>query len=388
MAALQFETLARDDSGFARRGRIALPHGTIETPVFMPVGTQATVKSLTPHDLEEIGAEIILGNTYHLMLRPGGELIEKLGGLHRFMAWERPILTDSGGFQVWSLGALRKIGPDGVRFQSHIDGKKFLLGPKESMQVQQQLGSDIVMAFDECTPYPATLDEAKRSMELSMRWAAECRQHLPVNDRQALFGIVQGGMYPELRLASLEAIKAIDFEGIALGGLSVGEPKEEMLAILDALAPHLPAEKPRYVMGVGTPEDLIEAIDRGIDMFDCVMPTRNARNGTLFTDDGKIHIKQNRYFDDPEPIMADCACYTCRHFSRAYLRHLFKAQEILSSRLNTIHNLHYYCDLMRRARRAIESGEWPHFRDSFLKRYRAGSIAEPPHSNEETVPTS
>ena len=310
MAALQFETLARDDSGFARRGRIALPHGTIETPVFMPVGTQATVKSLTPHDLEEIGAEIILGNTYHLMLRPGGELIEKLGGLHRFMAWERPILTDSGGFQVWSLGALRKIGPDGVRFQSHIDGKKFLLGPKESMQVQQQLGSDIVMAFDECTPYPATLDEAKRSMELSMRWAAECRQHLPVNDRQALFGIVQGGMYPELRLASLEAIKAIDFEGIALGGLSVGEPKEEMLAILDALAPHLPAEKPRYVMGVGTPEDLIEAIDRGIDMFDCVMPTRNARNGTLFTDDGKIHIKQNRYFDDPEPIMADCACYT------------------------------------------------------------------------------
>ncbi|HXH72063.1 MAG TPA: tRNA guanosine(34) transglycosylase Tgt [Mariprofundaceae bacterium] len=371
MSALDFEILATDAGGFARRGRMRLAHGTVETPVFMPVGTQATVKSLTPADLaDDIGAEIILGNTYHLMLRPGGELIEKLGGLHKFMGWERPILTDSGGFQVWSLGELRKIEPHGVRFRSHIDGAEVFLGPKESMQVQRQLGSDIVMAFDECTPYPATEAQARDSMEMSMRWAAECREHLPVNDSQALFGIVQGGMYPELRLESLEALKQIDFEGIALGGLSVGEPKEEMLAILDALAPHLPKEKPRYVMGVGTPEDLIEGIDRGIDMFDCVMPTRNARNGTLFTDDGKLNIKNNCHFDDPRPIMEECSCYTCRHFSRAYLRHLYMAKEILSSRLNTLHNLHYYCDLMRRARTALEEGTWPEFRDRFLQRYR------------------
>jgi len=371
MSALDFTILAKDEGGYARRGRMRLAHGTVETPVFMPVGTQATVKSLTPADLtDDIGAEIILGNTYHLMLRPGADLIEKLGGLHRFMGWDRPILTDSGGFQVWSLGELRKIEPHGVRFRSHIDGSPVFLGPKESMEVQRKLGSDIVMAFDECTPYPATVDEARESMEMSMRWAAECREHLPVNDTQALFGIVQGGMYPELRLESLEALKKIDFEGIALGGLSVGEPKEEMLAILDALAPHLPEEKPRYVMGVGTPEDLIEGIDRGIDMFDCVMPTRNARNGTLFTDDGKLNIKNNCHVDDPRPIMDDCNCYTCRHFSRAYLRHLYMAKEILSSRLNTLHNLHYYCDLMRRARAALEDGTWPEFRDQFLQRYR------------------
>jgi len=371
MSALDFTILARDESGYARRGRMRLAHGSVETPVFMPVGTQATVKSLTPADLtDDIGADIILGNTYHLMLRPGADLIEKLGGLHKFMGWERPILTDSGGFQVWSLGELRKIEPHGVRFRSHIDGSPVFLGPKESMEVQRKLGSDIVMAFDECTPYPATEDEARESMEMSMRWAAECREHLPVNDSQALFGIVQGGMYPELRLESLEALKQIDFEGIALGGLSVGEPKEEMLAILDALAPHLPEEKPRYVMGVGTPEDLIEGIDRGIDMFDCVMPTRNARNGTLFTDDGKLNIKNQCHVDDPRPIMDECTCYTCTHFSRAYLRHLYMAKEILSSRLNTLHNLHYYCDLMRRARTALEDGTWPEFRDQFLQRYR------------------
>jgi len=371
MSAARFRVLNRDASGFARRGRLQLAHGMVETPVFMPVGTQATVKSLTPADLtDDIKASIILGNTYHLMLRPGADLIERLGGLHKFMAWDRPILTDSGGFQVWSLGDLRKIEEHGVRFRSHIDGAEVFLGPKESMHIQRQLGSDIVMAFDECTPYPATLDEANKSMQMSMRWAAECREHLPVNDTQALFGIVQGGMYPELRLESLAAIAAIDFEGVAIGGLSVGEPKEEMMAMLDALAPHLPVDKPHYVMGVGTPDDLIEGIDRGIDMFDCVMPTRNARNGTLFTDDGKLNIKNLCHAEDPRPIMEDCTCYTCTHFSRAYLRHLYMAKEILSSRLNTLHNLHYYCDLMQRARTALEAEKWPEFREQFLQRYR------------------
>ncbi len=374
MSALHFTVLKKDPHGYARRGRLALAHGTVETPVFMPVGTQATVKSLTPADLtDDIGAEIILGNTYHLMLRPGANLVEKMGGLHQFMAWERPILTDSGGFQVWSLGALRKIEADGVRFRSHIDGRSIFLGPKESMEIQRQLGSDIVMAFDECTPYPATQKEAEASMQLSMRWASECREHLPHNDKQALFGIVQGGMYPDLRLQSLEAIRHIDFEGIAIGGLSVGEPKEEMMAMMDTLAPHLPAEKPHYVMGVGTPDDLIEGIDRGIDMFDCVMPSRNARNGTLFTDDGKINIKNLKHAEDPAPIMEGCSCYTCRHFSRAYLRHLFMAKEILSSRLNTLHNLHYYCDLMQRARSALEAEAWPQFRTHFLQRYRSNA---------------
>jgi len=371
MSAARFEVLNRDTSGFARRGRLHLAHGIVETPVFMPVGTQATVKSLTPADLtDDIKASIILGNTYHLMLRPGADLIEKMGGLHKFMAWEKPILTDSGGFQVWSLGNLRKIEGHGVRFRSHIDGAEVFLGPKESMHIQQQLGSDIVMAFDECTPYPATVDEANDSMQMSMRWAAECREQLPVNNKQALFGIVQGGMYPDLRLESLAAISAIDFEGIAIGGLSVGEPKKEMLAMLDALAPHLPVDKPHYVMGVGTPDDLIEGIDRGIDMFDCVMPSRNARNGTLFTDDGKLNIKNLCHAEDPRPIMDDCDCYTCTHFSRAYLRHLYMAKEILSSRLNTLHNLHYYCGLMHRARTALETGNWPEFREQFLQRYR------------------
>ena len=371
MSALRFEILATDPEGFARRGRMQLPHGTVETPVFMPVGTQATVKSLTPADLtDDINASIILGNTYHLMLRPGADLIEKMGGLHQFMSWDRPILTDSGGFQVWSLGELRKIETHGVRFRSHIDGAEVFLGPNESMEIQRKLGSDIVMAFDECTPYPATIEEANASMQMSMRWAGECREALPISDHQALFGIVQGGMYPELRLESLDALSAIDFEGIAIGGLSVGEPKAEMMAMLDTLAPHLPANKPHYVMGVGTPEDLIEGIDRGIDMFDCVMPTRNARNGTLFTDDGKLNIKNLKHFDDERPIIEHCNCYTCSHFSRAYLRHLYMAKEILSSRLNTLHNLHYYCQLMQQARDAIERGEWPAFRDGFLQRYR------------------
>jgi len=424
MSALKFKLLARAEGSFARCGRMHLPHGLIETPVFMPVGTQATVKAMTPRDLEEIDAQIILGNTYHLMLRPGAELIEQMGGLHRFMAWDGPILTDSGGFQVWSLGNLRKIEPHGVRFRSHINGDEVFLGPKESMDIQRKLGSDIVMTFDECTPYPATEGEARTSMELSMRWARECREHLnqlqnsegmsgnptsspflgwnelhgdsmernsssemgrsgeanrrsrilqlahpPPSPEQALFGIVQGGMYPGLRLESLQQLSDIGFEGIAIGGLSVGEPKEDMLSMLDTLASHLPQDKPRYLMGVGTPADLIEGIDRGIDMFDCVMPTRNARNGTLFTDFGTIHIKQARFRDDSRPLVENCKCYACQHFSRAYLRHLYVSREILSSRLNTVHNLHYYCALMRRARASIEAGQWPEFRDQFLRGY-------------------
>ena len=371
MASLTFKIIAKDATGYARRAQVTLPHGVVETPVFMPVGTQGTVKSLTPADLtDDIEASIILGNTYHLMLRPGADIVEQMGGLHKFMAWDRPILTDSGGFQVWSLGDLRKIEPDGVRFQSHIDGSRWFLGPKESMEIQRKLGSDIVMAFDECTPYPATYQEARESMEMSMRWAKDCREFLPVNDKQALFGIVQGGMYPDLRRESLDAISKIDFEGIAIGGLSVGEPKEEMMAMLDSLAPHLPEDKPHYVMGVGTPDDLIEGIDRGIDMFDCVMPSRNARNGTLFTDHGKINIKNLKHQTDEAPVMEGCTCYTCQNFSRAYLRHLFMAKELLSSRLNTLHNLHYYCDLMKRARKAIEEHRWPEFRDNFLETYR------------------
>ncbi|MDQ6975052.1 MAG: tRNA guanosine(34) transglycosylase Tgt [Mariprofundaceae bacterium] len=370
MSPLHFDVLASAAGSYARRGRLQLAHGMIETPVFMPVGTQATVKSMTPADLmDEIGADIILANTYHLMLRPGADCVETMGGLHRFMAWNRPILTDSGGFQVWSLGALRKIEPDGVRFRSHIDGSSWFLGPKESMRIQRQLGSDIVMAFDECTPWPATHTQAEDSMLMSMRWAADCRNYLPVNKHQALFGIVQGGMYGDLRRQSLDAVQSMGFEGIAIGGLSVGEPKAEMLTVLDNLAPHLAKDKPHYVMGVGTPDDLIEGIDRGIDMFDCVMPTRNARNGSLFTDDGKLNIKNACHKLDERPIMADCACYTCRHFSRAYLRHLFVAKEILSARLNTLHNLYYYASLMRRARQAIEDGRWCSFRDSFLERY-------------------
>ncbi len=371
MSALHFDILATAKDSYARRGRLQLAHGVVETPVFMPVGTQATVKSMTPADLtDEIGADIILSNTYHLMLRPGADCVEAMGGLHRFMAWDRPILTDSGGFQVWSLGALRKIEADGVRFRSHIDGCSWFLGPKESMSIQRQLGSDIVMAFDECTPWPATHQQAEDSMLMSMRWAADCRRHLPVNHHQALFGIVQGGMYKDLRQQSLDAIQSMGFEGVAIGGLSVGEPKEEMLAVLDALAPYLVKSQPHYVMGVGTPDDLIEGIDRGIDMFDCVMPTRNARNGSLFTDDGKLNIKNACHQLDERPIMKDCGCYTCTHFSRAYLRHLFMAKEILSARLNTLHNLYYYASLMRRARKAIEDGSWIQFRGSFLQRYR------------------
>jgi queuine tRNA-ribosyltransferase len=331
-----------------------LPRGAIDTPAFMPVGTYGTVKAVTPEELRELGAQIVLGNTFHLMLRPGAELIQSLGGLHRFMHWDGPILTDSGGFQVFSLGAMRKIGEEGVHFRSPIDGSPVFLSPERAIEVQQQLGADIVMIFDDCTPYPATEEQARQSMELSLRWAARCRASHTSGGQ--LFGIVQGGVYPHLRENSLQGLLELGFDGYAIGGLSVGEPREEMLAVLDRLAPLLPVDQPRYLMGVGTPEDLVECVRRGLDMFDCVMPTRNARNGHLFTRTGVIRIRNARYRSDPLPLDEACACYTCRHYSRAYLHHLDKCQEILGARLNTLHNLHYYQWLMNELRYAIEAG--------------------------------
>ena len=359
---MKFELLATD--GRARRGRLEFARGTIETPVFMPVGTYGTVKSMTPEELEGLGARIILGNTFHLMLRPGEDIVRAHGGLHEFMHWERPILTDSGGFQVWSLADLRKISEEGVRFASPVDGSPVFLGPERSMEIQRALGSDIVMAFDECTPYPATESEARSSMELSLRWAARCREAHGDNP-SALFGIVQGGMYDALRRESLAGLVEIGFDGYALGGLSVGEPAAEREAVLDAVEPHMPADHPRYLMGVGTPEDLVESVARGIDMFDCVMPTRHARNGYLFTRHGTLRIRNARHRDDTGPLDPECPCYTCRNYSRAYLRHLERCNEILGARLNTIHNLHYYLDLMAQMRAAIEAGEFATWRRGF-----------------------
>ncbi len=362
---MRFELLTSD--GRARRGRLTFERGTVETPAFMPVGTYGTVKAMTPEELREVGAEIILGNTFHLMLRPGTDVIAAHGDLHDFMHWDGPILTDSGGFQVWSLGKLRKITEQGVRFRSPVDGSEVFLGPEESIAVQHALGSDIVMIFDECTPYPATEREARESMELSLRWARRCRE-AHGDHPSALFGIVQGGMYPELREQSLQGLQAIGFDGYAIGGLSVGEPKEDMLRILEHLEPRLPAERPRYLMGVGTPEDLVEAVRRGVDMFDCVMPTRNARNGYLFTSRGMIRIRNSRFRTDTAPLDPDCDCYTCRNYSRAYLRHLDRTGEILGSRLNTIHNLHYYQTLMRDMREAIAAGRLADFVADFYAR--------------------
>jgi queuine tRNA-ribosyltransferase len=330
----------------------------------MPVGTYGAVKSLTPEDLTGLGAQIILGNTFHLMLRPGMEVIKAHGSLHEFMRWDRPILTDSGGFQVFSLGALRKIREEGVTFQSPVDGRRIFMGPEESMQVQQDLGSDIVMIFDECTPYPATEKQAAESMRLSLRWAERSKKAHGDNP-SALFGIVQGGMYEHLRRESIDGLTAIGFDGYAIGGLSVGEPKEEMMATLDALHSKMPADKPRYLMGVGTPEDLVESVRRGIDLFDCVMPTRNARNGHLFTRFGVVRIRNSQYQFDTGPLDETCGCYTCRNYSRAYLRHLDKCGEMLGSRLNTIHNLYYYLQLMQELRDAIEQQAL----DGFVRRF-------------------
>ncbi len=366
---MDFQLLATD--GHARAGTLTLNHGTVHTPVFMPVGTYGAVKAMAPRELVEVGAQIILGNTFHLWLRPGTEVIEKLGGLHGFNSWHRPLLTDSGGFQVWSLGALRKITEEGVRFASPIDGAKLMLTPEESMRIQRALNSDIAMVFDECTPYmidgrPATVDEADQSMQLSLRWARRSRQAFEgQGNPNALFGIVQGGMFETLRDESLAGLVDIGFHGYAIGGLSVGEPKEDMLRILEHVGPRLPAHAPRYLMGVGTPEDLMAGVARGIDMFDCVMPTRNARNGWLFTRFGDIKIRNAKYRDDPRPLDAHCACHTCRNFSRAYLHHLNRVNEILGAHLATLHNLHYYLELMGEARAAIVSHTFAEFQARF-----------------------
>ena len=362
---MRFELINTD--GAARRGRLQFERGSIETPAFMPVGTYGSVKAMLPEELVDLGAEIVLGNTFHLMLRPGTEIISAHGDLHDFMHWERPILTDSGGFQVYSLADHRKITEQGVTFRSPVDGAKVFLGPEESMAVQQALGSDIIMIFDECTPYPAEPEQAEASMELSLRWAARSKQAHGDNPA-ALFGIVQGGMYPELRRRSLAGLREIGFDGYAVGGLSVGEEKQERDTVLEALEPELPRESPRYLMGVGTPEDLVECVRRGIDMFDCVLPTRNARTGFLYTSRGLVRIRNARHKHDTGPLDPDCSCYTCRHYSRAYLRHLDRCGEPLSARLHTLHNLHYYQQLMRGMREAINSGTFSRFAEDFYAR--------------------
>lgn len=366
MSALSFKL--KTTSGQARRGEITTAHGVIQTPIFMPVGTYGTVKGMTPRDLNEINAQIILGNTFHLWMRPGLDIMEKFGGLHQFMGWKGPILTDSGGFQVFSLGAMRKIKEEGVHFRSPVNGDKLFLTPEESMRIQTVLNSDIVMIFDECTPYPATHTEARLSMEMSMRWAQRSRDSFDaLGNQNGLFGIVQGGMYEDLRDVSLQGLEEIGFDGYAIGGLSVGEPKDDMQRILAHTAPKLPQHKPRYLMGVGTPEDLVNAVSKGIDMFDCVMPTRNARNGWLFTRTGDIRIRNAKFRNDENPLDSTCACYTCKNFSRAYLHHLDRSKEILGAQLNTMHNLHYYLELMREMRDAIEQDRF----DEFVKEFHA-----------------
>ncbi len=366
-----FKIVKKEFAGNARRGQITTAHGVIETPCFMPVGTKATVKGLTPKQLEdEIEAQIVLANTYHLFLRPGHELIEKLGGVHKFMGWTRPILTDSGGFQVFSLSSLRRIDEEGVTFRSPIDGSSHRLTPESSIAIQEALGADIIMAFDECTPYPATSKQALDSLELTARWAARSRQARRRSDN-LLFGIVQGSTFPQLRRLSLEKTVAVGFDGYALGGLSVGEGSAAMYDVVNEFGSQMPEEAPRYLMGVGTPEDLLVAVAAGLDMFDCVMPTRNARNGMYFTRQGPLSIKQARFKEDQEPIDASCDCYTCRNFSRAYLRHLFMAKEILSSVLATIHNLRFYNQLMVGMREALGCGEFQQFKYSFLADYKS-----------------
>jgi queuine tRNA-ribosyltransferase len=375
--AFTFELIARDESTGARAGLLHTPHGVIETPIFMPVGTRATVKTLTQRDLEELNARIILGNAYHLYLRPGHELIDRAGGLHGFMSWQRPILTDSGGYQVFSLGELNKIGEEGVRFQSHLAGSYHLFSPEKVMEIEHGLGADIIMAFDECTPFPCTRQYAEDSMEMTLRWADRCLQrhdqlaaeriHRPP---QALFGIVQGSVYPDLRARCARRLVEMDLPGYAIGGLAVGEPRRDMLATIEATLPHLPAGKPRYLMGVGLPSDLVEAVTAGIDMFDCVIPTRNARNGTLFTPDGRLRIKNAKHAEDFSPPDPTCTCRTCCHYTRAYLRHLFQTDEILGLHLATFHNVHFYLQLMRDMRQAIIDGRFAAWQAEFLARYQ------------------
>lgn len=375
---MSLEFTLKKTSGKARRGEMKLNHGVVQTPIFMPVGTYGTVKAMAPNELEEIGSQIILGNTFHLWLRPGLNVIEKHGGLHQFMGWDKPILTDSGGFQVFSLKGLRKITEEGVKFASPINGDKLFLTPEVSMQIQRVLNSDIVMVFDECTPYkindrPATEEEAAKSMRMSLRWARRSKdEFVRLGNPNALFGIVQGGMYEHLREESLEGLKEIGFHGYAVGGLSVGEPKEEMHRIMEKIVWQLPEDKPRYLMGVGTPEDLVEGVSQGIDMFDCVMPTRNARNGWLFTRYGDIKIRNSKYKDDLRPLDPTCDCYACKHFSRAYLHHLQKVNEILGARLNTIHNLHYYLHLMQEIRDALDADRFEEWKAEFYENRARG----------------
>ncbi|WP_180036991.1 MULTISPECIES: tRNA guanosine(34) transglycosylase Tgt [unclassified Acinetobacter] len=365
---MKFEKLGQ--SGRARRGRLTLEHGVVETPVFMPVGTYGTVKGMLPRDIEDIQAQIILGNTFHLYLRPGLDVIKEHGGLHEFMKWDKPILTDSGGFQVFSLGAMRKIKEEGVTFRSPIDGSKVFLSPEISMEIQKILNSDIVMIFDECTPYPATHEEAQKSLQLSLRWAKRCKEHHHnvLENKNALFGIIQGGMYEDLRDESLNGLLDVGFDGYAIGGLSVGEPKEEMIKVLDYLPNKMPEDKPRYLMGVGKPEDIVEGIRRGVDMFDCVMPTRNARNGHYFVTDGLVRIRNSKYRHDQSPLDPHCDCYTCKNFTRAYLFHLEKCGEMLGSMLGTIHNLRYYQRFTQDIRNALDNGTFDDFVQDFYAR--------------------
>ncbi len=361
---MRFELLAND--GAARRGRLVLPRGSVQTPAFMPVGTYATVKGMTPEELRAAGSEIILGNTFHLMLRPGLDIIRAHGGLHRFMHWDRPLLTDSGGFQVWSLGKLRRVSEQGVHFRSPVDGQAIFLGPQEVMRVQHVLGADIMMVLDECTAHPATEAQARASMELSLRWAEQSKR-CHDNHAAALFGIIQGGMYEHLRDISLAGLRQVGFDGYAIGGLSVGEPKALMWRMVENTAPQMPTDKPRYLMGTGTPEDLVEAVRRGMDMFDCVLPTRNARNGWLFTHSGVVKIRNQQYQSDTGPIDPQCDCYACHHYSRAYLRHLHRHNEILGARLATMHNLRYYQSLMEGLQAAIMAKELDDFVDKFYR---------------------
>lgn len=367
--AIKYELIKTCKQSGARLGRLHTPHGVIETPIFMPVGTQATVKTMTPEELKEINSQIILSNTYHLYLRPGHKLIEKAGGLHKFMNWDGPILTDSGGFQVFSLGPLRKISEDGVEFRSHLDGSKHFISPEKAVEIQNSLGSDIMMAFDECAPYPADYDYVKNSLERTTRWAKRCKDAHKNTENQALFGIIQGGMYKDLREQSAKEIIDLDFPGYSVGGLSVGEPKHLMYEVLEYTTPLMPEDKPRYLMGVGSPDDLIEGVIRGIDMFDCVLPSRIGRNGTAMTSQGKVIIKNAKHTESFEPLDPECDCYTCKNYSRAYLRHLFKANEVLGLRLLTNHNLYFLLNLMKEVRQAIKEDRLLDYRKEFFTKY-------------------
>lgn len=369
MSSVTYELIKQCGQTGARLGKVHTPHGVINTPVFMPVGTQATVKAMSPAELEEIGAEIILSNTYHLYMRPGESLVKKAGGLHKFMNWNKPILTDSGGFQVFSLADLRNIKEEGVTFKSHIDGSKHFISPEKAIQIENDLGADIIMCFDECLPYPCEYDYARDSLHRTIRWAERCKEAHKNTDKQALFGIIQGGMYKDLREESVREMIKLDFPGYSIGGLSIGEPKDIMYDVLDWTAHLLPENKPRYLMGVGSPDCLIEGAIRGIDMFDCVLPTRIARNGTVFTSKGKIVVRNAEYAEDFSPLDDECDCYACRNFSRAYIRHLFKAKEILGARLTTIHNLHFLIKLMEQIRQAIAEDRLLDFRNEFFKKY-------------------